>query len=149
MPEASLDGRCSVPFDSVLYGMPSVPQRPHASDRKQAKPSDEFVQNPASSRDLAFGRAPLSLSCLVMLSMTACAPTVRQDFAANALPRAAFELQCPKEKIELVELTPPLDSGIQAGAQVGVTGCGKRLVYVLSVGAGWVANSHSDEKPSP
>jgi hypothetical protein len=29
----------------------------------------------------------------------------------------------------------------RAGVHVGVSGCGKRAVYVLSMGSGWVLNS--------
>lgn len=65
------------------------------------------------------------------------------------MARVAFELQCPPERITLQALNRHLDNGFapeldgDSGAQVGVSGCGKRAVYVYSKGAGWVLNSDS------
>jgi hypothetical protein len=72
-------------------------------------------------------------------------PSVRSSFTDNALNRAAFEMSCPKEQLSLVPLNRPLDEDISLGAQVGVTGCGHRMVYVMSMGAGWVANTSSSD----
>jgi hypothetical protein len=84
---------------------------------------------------------------LVLAAQAGCAtwrqPTVRQSFTARGLDRAVFEMECPKEKIELVSLNPPLDDYVLPGAQVGVKGCGKQVVYVAVKGAGWVANTTS------
>lgn len=90
---------------------------------------------------------PLALVGLALVIGTACAsmrlPTVRKSFTDEALDRAVFEMQCPKEKIELVSLNPPLDETVTLGAQVGVKGCGKQVVYVAVRGGGWVANTAS------
>lgn len=58
-------------------------------------------------------------------------------FKIEGLDRAAFEMSCPKEQIELTQLP---------NATVGVTGCGKKLVYVDVRGHGWVLNS--DTQPA-
>jgi len=90
----------------------------------------------------------LSLACGLALQAAGCAavrpPTVRKSFTDEVLPRASFELQCPKEQIELVQLATPLDDYVQAGAQVGVKACGKQAVYVCSR-TGWVANTVTTE----
>jgi hypothetical protein len=52
-------------------------------------------------------------------------------FRAQGLDRAAFEFDCPKSQIEVVEV---------GSQQVGVTGCGKKAVYVRTI-AGWVNNT--------
>ena len=53
----------------------------------------------------------------------------------SPLDRAAFELSCPPEKLTPVEIDK---------TTIGVTGCGKKGVYVLVesvAGARWVLNS--------
>ena len=70
-------------------------------------------------------------------------PTVRQVFMEHALDRAAFEMHCSKNGIELVPLDPPLDHHMVSGAHVGVKGCGKEAVYVYANQTGWVLNSQS------
>jgi hypothetical protein len=72
---------------------------------------------------------------------------VRDSFNKYALDRASFEMKCPKEKIEIVGLNKPLDANAEAGVQVGATGCGTRVVYVLAMGAVWVVDSASSEQP--
>jgi hypothetical protein len=68
-------------------------------------------------------------------------PTVRQSFTQSGLDRAAFEMKCPKENLELVQLNRPLDDRNEFDTQVGVRGCGSQVVYVDVRGAGWVANT--------
>jgi hypothetical protein len=86
------------------------------------------------------------LVILIPLFILAGCMTVGQHFANNGLERAAFELQCPKTTLELKALNVPLDSELELGAQVGVTGCGKRAVYILTSGSGWVLNSAQSNK---
>jgi len=83
----------------------------------------------------------LDLGCAAMTK-----PTVRKSFTDEALPRASFEMQCPKEQIEIVQLATPLDDYVLTGAQVGAKGCGKQVVYVCSP-SGWVANTATVERP--
>jgi hypothetical protein len=63
--------------------------------------------------------------------------------AAVVRKRAAWELRCPVESLELTVLS--IYSGTITAQQVGVRGCGHQLVYVNSVD-GWMLNS-SDGQP--
>jgi hypothetical protein len=76
-------------------------------------------------------------------------PSVRAAFNQMGIDRAAFELQCPKEQLTLVPLAPPLDEPLYSGAQVGVTGCSKKTVYVYTNQGGWVANTASVSEQGP
>ncbi len=69
--------------------------------------------------------------------------TIREHFTSHGLERAAFELQCPRDQLQLVGLNADLDRYIGPGNQVGVSGCNKRAVYVLTQTAGWVLNSEA------
>jgi hypothetical protein len=86
---------------------------------------------------------------LSFVALTGCGVTVRESFASHALERAAFELKCPREIIEIVPLNRGLDDGNQPETQVGVKGCGKQAVYVYTRGMGWIANPGAvcDMKP--
>ncbi|MBI2395893.1 MAG: hypothetical protein HYV09_40390 [Deltaproteobacteria bacterium] len=66
--------------------------------------------------------------------------TVRSSFQQYALNRAAFEMECPREKIQLVALNVALENPAYVGSQVGAVGCGKKGTYVLTH-SGWVLNS--------
>lgn len=55
--------------------------------------------------------------------------------------RAAFEMPCPAESIELRVLKEYTGFGFLGANAVGAAGCGHRLVYVLSVRGAWVLNS--------
>jgi hypothetical protein len=58
----------------------------------------------------------------------------------SPLDRAAFEMSCPKEQMTAAALDK---------TTVGVTGCGKKGVYVLLAAPGqtkWVLNSSEDAK---
>jgi hypothetical protein len=55
-----------------------------------------------------------------------------QDKWVSPLERASFDLSCPRESLVAKHL---------GARDVGVEGCGKKSVYVLSAsGAGWIAN---------
>ncbi len=94
-------------------------------------------------------RVILVLAGLAGPLLGACFPTqtVRASFDEFAADRAAFEMQCPKNQLQLTRLNSSLDEDARIGAQVGVTACGKRVVYVLVLGAGWVVDSAFVEKP--
>jgi hypothetical protein len=74
-----------------------------------------------------------------------------EDAFENVRNRASFELQCPKEKLELVVLNimgggdPNPSFGGRDPSQIGATGCGHRAVY-LWTNEGWVMNT-SDGAP--
>jgi hypothetical protein len=62
----------------------------------------------------------------------------KANFMERGLPKAVFDMNCDKEKLEVVDL------GYGA---MGVRGCGKQGRYVYARGAGWVLNA-SDENTS-
>ena len=74
-----------------------------------------------------------------------------EDAFENVRNRASFELQCPKEKLELVVLNvigggdPNPSFGGRESQPDGATGCGHRAVY-LWTNEGWVMNT-SDGAP--
>ncbi len=96
------------------------------------------------------------LTTVLVASLLSCVTLPRargaeSSFRELALPRAAFELDCPAEQVAVSVLRdsdPEPESRGMAGAQVGATGCGKRAVYVFTDSAGWVVDSAS-ESPSP
>jgi hypothetical protein len=68
---------------------------------------------------------------------------------ADLRRRAAFEISCTPEKLELTVLKGRFEpsAGYNFAMQVGVTGCNHRLVYVkLDQSKEWVLNS-SDGSP--
>jgi hypothetical protein len=67
------------------------------------------------------------------------------DFRQNGLERASFEMQCPKDQLQVQELHPHEFNGLQGG-QVGVSGCNKRLVYVKTNNIMWVVNTASESQ---
>ncbi len=96
-------------------------------------------------------RSPIHVAlALSLVAAAGCGATVRESFASNALERAAFELKCPREIIEIVPLNRGLDDRNEQETQVGVKGCGKQAVYVYMRGMGWIANPGAvcDLKPA-
>ncbi len=70
--------------------------------------------------------------------------------AAVVKKRAAFEMQCPEPQLELTVLA--VYSGTITAQQVGVTGCGQRLVYVNSssyYNDGWKLDPAKGQCPGP
>ncbi|MCA9548902.1 MAG: hypothetical protein KC933_02635 [Myxococcales bacterium] len=70
---------------------------------------------------------------LALTTLTACAPT------GALITRAAFDLDCPKDRLQLHDLGP---------STKGVKGCGRKATYVWSCGTNqscaWVMNSDID-----
>jgi hypothetical protein len=63
------------------------------------------------------------------------------SFAASkrnaVVERAAFDLSCPADKLQIT----PLSSEAMERATYGVTGCGKKASYVFAPGVGAALNS--------
>ena len=76
------------------------------------------------------------LSVSGALLLVGCAGA-RERIRGDLLKRAAFDLQCPEEQIQLTEL-----GGFTTQ---GATGCGKRATYVRG-NVSWVLNSPTDEQ---
>jgi hypothetical protein len=66
--------------------------------------------------------------------------TAESSFAEKGLERAAFDLGCPKDQLNLQVLHRNDGLGC-ADSQMGVSGCGKRTVYVCTSGQQWIRNS--------
>jgi len=58
-------------------------------------------------------------------------------------PQAAFDLQCPEEKIEMIPLSGDCDKklGDQYECTLGVRGCGKQTTYSHVPNGPWVVNA--------
>lgn len=72
----------------------------------------------------------------------------KQGFEATELKRAAFDLHCPQEKVEVTELvagatpvTPDEAAKGGDGTVIGVSGCGRQATYKFVQGVGWAAQS--------
>jgi hypothetical protein len=89
-----------------------------------------------------------------LLLLPSCAATVQsggftigKDNQENAFEavkaRATFELECPKEKLELVVLATEVGGWGSApyATQIGASGCSHKAVYVRTLSGGWAANS--------
>ena len=63
------------------------------------------------------------------------------DDANQIKPRAAFELHCAAEQIQLVVLSTYADTF--EPDSFGATGCGQQVVYVQAGSGTWVLNSTS------
>lgn len=92
---------------------------------------------------LRFGwLTPLLFAGLALASVTACASTPEKPSALSAgeratayedaaRGRASFELSCPKEQIQTTPLGEWASAGLMTADRViGVTGCGRKAVYV-------------------
>jgi len=99
---------------------------------------------------------------LVTLAATACLPTMpAKTFLDRTLtPRVSFDLQCPPEQLQFVDLAGgaigsqyathmAMLDGTQyhlepdVSRQQGVSGCGKRASYTYANGV-WVGNGATD-----
>ncbi len=86
---------------------------------------------------------PRVLALLASSFLIACGvyTSTMGSFMDRGMPRAAYELQCPKEQLQVTEL---------GDGAVGVRGCGKQAIYKEVWGAGWVNDSGpSAAKPVP
>lgn len=68
--------------------------------------------------------------------------TTEQHFRQNGLNKASFDMDCPKEKLQIVVLGE-LSHG---NGQVGVIGCNKKASYVAVQGTGWVNNTSAEDR---
>lgn len=91
--------------------------------------------------------ARLSICAAVTFAMTGCflRYTLRQSIDDKLMERAAFEMDCPRDQLEVVPLNHDLDGLAFFGSQVGMKGCGKKGVYVLAEGEGWVLNGSTQD----
>lgn len=84
--------------------------------------------------------AMLTRAALLLLATTglsACVgaslPTSEErldSFRSHHLDRAAFELDCPADRLDVIDLQPQMRGWLRA--QFGVRGCDRRAVYVVT-----------------
>jgi hypothetical protein len=72
-----------------------------------------------------------------------CAAALERDLRK----RAAFDLQCPEEQLQLTPLGNTT-FGNQSTPPYGVAGCNKRAAYVYTSG-GWVLNTYGGQPLPP
>jgi hypothetical protein len=100
----------------------------------------------------------LSIAALFSLLATACGgyflASSKQGFEATEKKRAAFDLDCPVDQVQVIELvagaipvTPDEVAKGGDGTVIGVSGCGKRATYKYVQEVGWVAQNASGEPP--
>ncbi|HEX7667579.1 MAG TPA: hypothetical protein VF407_23765 [Polyangiaceae bacterium] len=84
-------------------------------------------------------RRPRAVLFATLFSLAACNVYTNdmQSFRDRGVPRASYELQCPKEQLEITDL---------GNGTMGVRGCGKQAVYKEVSGAGWVNDSETINK---
>jgi hypothetical protein len=94
-------------------------------------------------------RSALIGATLACLAVAGCyLPTPedpRTSFRSGGLARASFEMACPASQLTIIELAPTKNPYglLPIGAQIGVSGCGKRMVYVCTAN-GWIANTSTN-----
>lgn len=92
-------------------------------------------------------RAHALFALATLWMWTGCAATLERDLRK----RAAFDLQCPEEQLQLMPLATT-GFPTQSTTPYGVTGCNKRAAYVYTSG-GWVLNTYGGQPlpslPSP
>ena len=80
-------------------------------------------------------------SVFLLMSLTqGCVTTTAESFEEDGLTRASFDLSCPKDKLTTSIIKSTTSYMGRPYGTVGVSGCGKKAVYVNTV-SGWVNNS--------
>lgn len=83
---------------------------------------------------------PITILTLLLPALVACAAfNPIEHFRSpemGGIKQAAFELGCQESELQVTELSVNT---------VGVSGCGKKAVYKLVTGAGWVNNTGGDD----
>jgi len=74
----------------------------------------------------------------VLVTVTASGCFTPQAFMNSMGDRTSFELNCPREKLEAVDI---------GGGAMGVTGCDRRAVYQWVPNTGWVLASVDGATP--
>ena len=92
---------------------------------------------------MSWFRLPVFALALLAMGLTGCFSTSMGYFRSNGLPHAATDLTCPADQLTLTPLNDEAKAGMDTvmGALVGVTGCGKQVVYLLDENLAWVMNT--------
>ncbi len=80
----------------------------------------------------------IAMLALAALGTAGCViPGSKESFMEHGVSKAAFDMQCAEDKLEVVAL---------GESSMGVRGCGKQGRYQYVNGAGWVLNSAEDKE---
>ena len=91
---------------------------------------------------------PRTLAALaLLLTLGGCVADAKSSFEDNTLKRVSFELSCPRKSLHYTVLREPERAVGCSGASVGVTGCGKKAVYVCIADEQWVNNTGDERAP--
>lgn len=82
-------------------------------------------------------RLLVGVAALVALSSGCTSIGSKEHFMQKGVQKAAFDMQCEKEKLEVTEL---------GRGSMGVRGCGKQGRYEYVHGAGWVLNQSGENE---
>ncbi|MEM9693202.1 MAG: hypothetical protein AAGA56_11700 [Myxococcota bacterium] len=101
----------------------------------------EEISGPARSIGTS-ARASLGVAIVVALTVTGCAASAQSQIETDVYPRAAFDLDCGQDDLRHTVLVDSSNAFGQpmAGMQVGVTGCGRKAIYIHTPTPGWVNN---------
>jgi hypothetical protein len=69
-----------------------------------------------------------TLSTIVVGALLGCATS--QGMQDNVRRRAAFDLNCPQDQLQVVEIESPANTNLGALGSWGVRGCGRQATYV-------------------
>lgn len=75
----------------------------------------------------------------LLATCAACGAMGKSHFQTYGIDKAAFDLQCEKAQLDVVELS---------STSVGVRGCGKQARYEMLRNGEWVMNSANDGRAS-
>ena len=88
----------------------------------------------------------LSLAVLIASCASYNPEKYQRENREKVLPRASFEMGCPKENINISYLNSYEKTGFPL--TIGAEGCGKKLVYIYVHRQGWVLNSDGKSSKS-
>lgn len=80
------------------------------------------------------------LLIILLVGLTSCV-TAEGSFKDKGMSSAAFEMSCPAEELEVTVLDERVSGMACFGSKVGVSGCGKKAVYICAEGNTWLNNT--------
>ena len=81
---------------------------------------------------------------LLGVSLSACVlATSKESFVKTQLKRAAFDLNCKEDQVEVTELQSGTYSSV-----MGASGCGQKATYKYVQNLGWVSQTMQGPAPA-
>ena len=104
--------------------------------------SRSFADSPRFFRGTITAVVCLLFGCSALVSVRAAHNEAGQDAVRE---RASFDFECPSDQLTLMSL----ESESEFPTQYGVTGCGRRSVYVHLPSSGWPGTWVLDSNSNP